>query len=53
MFVRCDSPGSALTATAPPPLPDAEVVGVGDVFDAEWHPDAKAATTSVVAAYRA
>src|SRR5215204_5323602 len=51
MFVRCDSPGSALIAAAPPPLPDAAAVGVGDAFDAEWHPDAKAATTRVVAAY--
>jgi len=52
MFDKCDSPGSGEmdTATLAPPVSvTAPVYGVG----AEWHPDAKAATTRVVAAKEA
>jgi len=49
MFDKCDSPGSGETDTAtlsPPISATAAEDGVG----VGWHPDAKAATTRVVAA---
>jgi hypothetical protein len=50
MFNKCDSPDSGEMDTATLAPPGALTVE-GDGVGAEWHPDAKAATTRVVAAW--
>lgn len=54
MFVRCDSPGSGVTAAATLAVVDrAEPALAAAELGPLWHPDAKAATTRVVAARKA